>query len=40
VQKWTTDRALPPPGGTIDLWVVGHDDRGGTAMSHRSFILQ
>ena len=40
VQKWTLDRALPPAGGTIDLWVVGHDDRGGTAMSHRTFVLQ
>ena len=40
VQKLTLDRALPPAGGTIDLWVVGHDDRGGTAMTHRSFVMQ
>ena len=40
VQKLTMDRALPPSGGTIDLWVVGHDDRGGTTMAHRIFILQ
>jgi len=40
VQKLTIDRALPPSGGTIDLWVVGHDERGGSTMAHRSFILQ
>lgn len=40
VQKLTIDRALPPPGGIIDLWVVGHDDRGGTAIAHRDFVLQ
>jgi hypothetical protein len=40
VQKFTVDRALPPAGGTIDLWIVGHDDRGGTAMMHRQFVLQ
>jgi hypothetical protein len=40
VQKFTIDRALPPRGGTIDLWVVGHDERGGTAMAHRTFVLQ
>ena len=34
------DRALPPSGGTIDLWVVGHDERGGTAMPIASFMLQ
>jgi hypothetical protein len=40
VQKLTMDRALPPSGGTIDLWVVGHDERGGSTMAHRTFILQ
>ena len=40
VQKLTIDGRLPPRGGTIDLWVVGHDDRGGSTMAHRSFILQ
>ncbi|HEX9100968.1 MAG TPA: hypothetical protein VF997_02125 [Polyangia bacterium] len=40
VQKLTIDRALPPPGGTIDLWVVGHDERGGTALAHRTFVMQ
>ncbi len=40
VQKFTLDRALPPSGGAIDLWVVGHDERGGTAMLHRAFVLQ
>jgi hypothetical protein len=40
VQKFTIDRALPPLGGTIDLWVVGHDERGGIALAHRTFVLQ
>ena len=40
VQKLTIDRALPPAGGTIDLWVVGHDERGGTAMLHHVFVMQ
>ena len=40
VQKFTIDRALPPSGGTIDLWVVGHDERGGTALDHHSFVMQ
>ncbi|HEY2744375.1 MAG TPA: hypothetical protein VGL86_07125 [Polyangia bacterium] len=40
VQKLTMDRALPPAGGIIDLWVVAHDDRGGTGMTHRSFVMQ
>jgi hypothetical protein len=34
VQALTIDRALPSPGGNIDVWVVGHDDRGGTTMVH------
>jgi hypothetical protein len=40
VQKLTLDRELPPSGGTVDLWVVGHDDRGGTGMLHRQLVLQ
>ncbi len=40
VQQLTMDRELPPSGGTIDLWVVGHDERGGTALAHRAFVLQ
>ena len=40
VQSFMLDRALPPSGGTIDLWVVGHDERGGSAMLHRSFVMQ
>jgi hypothetical protein len=40
VQKFTVDRALPPTGGIIDMWVVAHDDRGGTGMTHRSFVMQ
>lgn len=35
---WTLDRKLPSPGGAIDLWAVGHDERGGTAITHRTFI--
>ncbi|HEY2744376.1 MAG TPA: hypothetical protein VGL86_07130 [Polyangia bacterium] len=40
VQGWTLQGTIPPVGGTIDLWVVGHDDRGGTAMTHRTFVMQ
>jgi len=40
VQKFTLDRKLPPSGGIVDLWVVGHDERGGTGMYHRSFVIQ
>jgi hypothetical protein len=34
VQSLRMDRLLPPAGGHIDVWVVGHDDRGGTTMLH------
>lgn len=34
------DRALPPSGGVIDLWAVGHDERGGTAILHRTLVMQ
>ncbi|HEX6837833.1 MAG TPA: hypothetical protein VF334_14735 [Polyangia bacterium] len=40
VQKLVLDRALPPSGGTIDLWAVGHDERGGTTLTHRTFVMQ
>lgn len=40
VQKFTLDRALPPAGGTVDLWAVGHDERGGTTLAHRTFVMQ
>jgi hypothetical protein len=40
VQTFTLDRALPPSGGIIDLWAVGHDERGGTTMTHRTFVMQ
>ncbi len=40
VQKLTIDQSLPPRGGTFDLWVVGHDERGGTALAHRAFVMQ
>jgi hypothetical protein len=40
VQSLTIDRLLPPSGGHIDVWVVGHDDRGGTAMLHGILIMR
>jgi hypothetical protein len=40
VQSLTIDRALPPPGGHIDVWVVGHDDRGGSTMVHGILALE
>jgi hypothetical protein len=40
VQSLTFDRGLPAVGGVIDLWVVGHDERGGTDMMHGTFVLR
>jgi hypothetical protein len=40
VQSLKMDHALPPEGGIIDLWVVAHDDRGGTGIAHRAFVMQ
>lgn len=40
VEKWTLDRDLPAEGGAIDLWIVGHDDRGGSCITHRGFVLK
>ncbi|HEX6837832.1 MAG TPA: hypothetical protein VF334_14730 [Polyangia bacterium] len=40
VQKFTADRAPTYGGANIDLWIVGHDERGGTALAHRTFVLQ
>jgi len=37
---WTADEGLPPVGGTIDLWVVGRDNRGGTDWLHLGLVLQ
>jgi hypothetical protein len=36
----TIDTNLPLPSGTIDLWAVGRDPRGGTDYLHRTLILQ
>jgi hypothetical protein len=38
--SFVVDGKLPPSGGAIELWAVGHDERGGTAMIHRRLILQ
>jgi hypothetical protein len=40
VQTLTFDKDVPALGSTVDLWVVGHDDRGGTDMLHRQLIYQ
>jgi hypothetical protein len=37
---FTIDRKLPPRGAKIDLWAVGHDERGGTAITHRTFVME
>lgn len=39
-EKFTLDRHLPPAGSTIDIWIVGHDERGGTTLAHRALLLQ
>ena len=40
VEPLTLDRGLPPSGGSIDVWIVGHDDRGGTTMVHGTLKMQ
>lgn len=37
---WKLEKHLPAPGSVIDLWVVARDERGGSDITHRSFILQ
>jgi hypothetical protein len=37
---WRADQFLPPTGATIDLYVVGREERGGTDFLHRSFVLR
>jgi hypothetical protein len=36
----TLDTHLPPSGALIDLWVVGREERGGTAWLHRTLRLR
>lgn len=33
-------RAPPAPGQTVDLWAVGRDERGGSAVVHRALAVQ
>lgn len=40
IEVLTLDRELPPPGGSVDLWAVGHDERGGTTMGHFTLQIQ
>lgn len=39
-ETFRTNKRLPPPGTVIDLWVVAHDERGGSDMMHRQLLLQ
>jgi hypothetical protein len=39
-EGFTADQHLPPAGSVIDLWVAGHDERGGTDLMHRQLLLQ
>jgi hypothetical protein len=34
------DQHLPPAGSTIDVWIVGRDERGGGGFLHRRLILR
>jgi len=38
--KLRLDVRVPAPGTTIDLWVVGQDERGGTDFLHRTLVVQ
>jgi hypothetical protein len=37
---WRADTNVPPVGSTIDIYVVGRDERGGTDFLHRSLVLK
>ena len=39
-QELRLDRSLPATGATIDLWIVGQDERGGADFAHRTLVLQ
>jgi hypothetical protein len=39
-ETFSADKYLPPPGTVIDLWVAGHDERGGSDLMHRQLLLQ
>jgi hypothetical protein len=39
-ETFTADKQLPAPGSVIDLWVAGHDERGGSDLMHRQLLLQ
>ena len=39
-ERLTLDRHVPASGGTIDVWVVGQDERGGADLLHRTLIVQ
>jgi hypothetical protein len=39
-ETFKTDQHLPPAGSVIDVWVAGHDERGGTDLMHRQLLLQ
>jgi hypothetical protein len=37
---WRADKHLPPTGGTVDLWAVGRDERGGVDWVHRTLVVR
>jgi hypothetical protein len=39
VEPFALDRRLPRQFGIIDLWAVGHDERGGTTIVHHTILL-
>jgi len=38
--KLRLDERVPPPGTTMDLWIVAHDERGGADFLHRTLVVQ
>jgi len=38
--KLRLDERVPPPGSTMDLWIVGRDERGGADFLHRTLVVQ
>lgn len=39
-ETFKLDKRLPSRGAIIDLWAVGHDERGGTTLGHRTLVLE
>ncbi|MDB4970274.1 MAG: hypothetical protein JWN44_5963 [Myxococcales bacterium] len=39
-EEYILDRNVPKRFGTVDLWAVGHDERGGVTIVHQTIMMQ